>query len=140
MASSHLTSHCQRLVLGRAGLPSEPDRGSVQTDNPEQSTDNNAGEATTTDVAQGRIRGRVWLDQDRDGQWAGRPSPRTQTRTCGRRSHRAAAIGLVMVLDAPWVARAVTSTDRWLIRGLLGLPPAEGDNRRVLAVLRFLGP
>jgi signal transduction histidine kinase len=30
------------------------------------------------------------------------------------------AVGLVMVLAAPWVARGVTSVDRWLVRGLLG--------------------
>jgi hypothetical protein len=40
----------------------------VQTESPEQSTDNNFGEATTTYVAQGKISGHVWLDQDRDGQ------------------------------------------------------------------------
>jgi signal transduction histidine kinase len=30
------------------------------------------------------------------------------------------AAGAAMVLAAPWVARAVTSADRWLMRGLLG--------------------
>jgi signal transduction histidine kinase len=30
------------------------------------------------------------------------------------------AIGVVMVLVAPWVTRAVVSADRWLLRGLLG--------------------
>jgi signal transduction histidine kinase len=30
------------------------------------------------------------------------------------------AVGTAMVLAAPWVTRAVTSADRWLIRGLLG--------------------
>jgi signal transduction histidine kinase len=30
------------------------------------------------------------------------------------------AVGLVMVLAAPWVARGVTSVDRWLVRALLG--------------------
>jgi signal transduction histidine kinase len=30
------------------------------------------------------------------------------------------AVGAAMVLAAPWVARGVTSVDRWLIRGLLG--------------------
>ena len=29
-------------------------------------------------------------------------------------------IGVVMVLAAPWVARAVVAADRWLLRGLLG--------------------
>jgi signal transduction histidine kinase len=32
----------------------------------------------------------------------------------------ALAVGAAMVLASPWVARAVTSADRWLIRGLLG--------------------
>jgi signal transduction histidine kinase len=32
----------------------------------------------------------------------------------------AAAVGAAMLLAAPWVARAVTSADAWLIRGLLG--------------------
>jgi len=32
----------------------------------------------------------------------------------------ALAAGAAMVLAAPWVARAATSADRWLIRGLLG--------------------
>jgi signal transduction histidine kinase len=30
------------------------------------------------------------------------------------------AVGVVMVLAAPWVTRAVTSADRWLVRRLLG--------------------
>jgi signal transduction histidine kinase len=30
------------------------------------------------------------------------------------------AVGVVMVLAAPWVTRAVVSADRWLLRGLLG--------------------
>jgi signal transduction histidine kinase len=30
------------------------------------------------------------------------------------------AVGAAMVLAAPWVTRAVTSADRWLLRGLLG--------------------
>jgi signal transduction histidine kinase len=30
------------------------------------------------------------------------------------------AVGAAMVLAAPWVTRAVTSVDRWLVRGLLG--------------------
>jgi Domain of unknown function DUF11 len=38
------------------------------TDSPELSTDNNAGQASTTYRAQGFISGRVWLDLDRDGQ------------------------------------------------------------------------
>jgi signal transduction histidine kinase len=32
----------------------------------------------------------------------------------------AVAVGLVMVLAAPWATRAATSVDRWLLRGLLG--------------------
>jgi uncharacterized repeat protein (TIGR01451 family) len=40
----------------------------VTTDSPEPSTDNNSIQATTTYLAQGFISGRVWLDQDRDGQ------------------------------------------------------------------------
>jgi uncharacterized repeat protein (TIGR01451 family) len=40
----------------------------VSTDSPEQSTDNNTAEGTTTYQAQGFISGRVWLDADRDGQ------------------------------------------------------------------------
>jgi hypothetical protein len=40
----------------------------VRTDSPEPSTDNNTLQATTTYQAQGFISGRVWLDQDRDGQ------------------------------------------------------------------------
>ncbi|HEY2957717.1 MAG TPA: sensor domain-containing protein [Actinomycetota bacterium] len=30
------------------------------------------------------------------------------------------AVGLVMLLAAPWVTRGVTAVDRWLLRGLLG--------------------
>jgi hypothetical protein len=40
----------------------------VRTDSPEPNTDNNTLQATTTYLAQGFISGRVWLDQDRDGQ------------------------------------------------------------------------
>ena len=40
----------------------------VTTDSPESSTDNNTGQASTTYLAQGFISGRVWMDQDRDGQ------------------------------------------------------------------------
>ncbi|HEU4397380.1 MAG TPA: hypothetical protein VFU54_06025 [Actinomycetota bacterium] len=40
----------------------------ARTDSPEPSTDNNTGQASTTYLAQGFISGRVWLDQDRDGQ------------------------------------------------------------------------
>jgi hypothetical protein len=40
----------------------------ARTDSPEPVTDNNTLEASTTYQAQGFISGRVWLDQDRDGQ------------------------------------------------------------------------
>jgi uncharacterized repeat protein (TIGR01451 family) len=40
----------------------------VTTDSPEPSTDNNSIQANTTYLAQGFISGRVWLDQNRDGQ------------------------------------------------------------------------
>src|SRR4029453_10541597 len=40
----------------------------AHTDSPEPTTDNNTLQATTTYLAQGFISGRVWLDQDRDGQ------------------------------------------------------------------------
>jgi SdrD B-like domain/Domain of unknown function DUF11 len=40
----------------------------ASTDSPEQSIENNTLQATTTYQAQGFISGRVWLDQDRDGQ------------------------------------------------------------------------
>jgi hypothetical protein len=40
----------------------------VTTDSPESSTDNNSIQATTTYRPQGFISGRVWMDQDRDGQ------------------------------------------------------------------------
>jgi hypothetical protein len=40
----------------------------ARTDSPEPNTDNNTLQASTTYQAQGFISGRVWLDQDRDGQ------------------------------------------------------------------------
>jgi hypothetical protein len=40
----------------------------VRTDSLEPTTDNNTLQATATYQAQGFISGRVWLDQDRDGQ------------------------------------------------------------------------
>jgi DNA-binding NarL/FixJ family response regulator len=46
-----------------------------------------------------------------------------------------AGIAATLVISAGVVEKHVAS-----IFGKLGLPPAEGDNRRVLAVLRFLGP
>jgi DNA-binding NarL/FixJ family response regulator len=45
-----------------------------------------------------------------------------------------AAIAAALVVSAGAVEKHVAS-----IFGKLGLPPSEGDNRRVLAVLRFLG-
>jgi DNA-binding NarL/FixJ family response regulator len=45
-----------------------------------------------------------------------------------------AGIAAILVISAGVVEKHVAS-----IFGKLGLPPAEGDNRRVLAVLRFLG-
>jgi DNA-binding NarL/FixJ family response regulator len=45
-----------------------------------------------------------------------------------------AGIAAALVISAGVVEKHVAS-----IFGKLGLPPAEGDNRRVLAVLRFLG-
>jgi DNA-binding NarL/FixJ family response regulator len=45
-----------------------------------------------------------------------------------------AGIAATLVVSAGVVEKHVAS-----IFGKLGLPPAEGDNRRVLAVLRFLG-
>ncbi len=45
-----------------------------------------------------------------------------------------AGIAATLVITAGVVEKHVAS-----IFGKLGLPPAEGDNRRVLAVLRFLG-
>ena len=44
-----------------------------------------------------------------------------------------AGIAATLVISAGAVEKHVAS-----IFGKLGLPPAEGDNRRVLAVLRFL--
>jgi signal transduction histidine kinase len=49
------------------------------------------------------------------------------------------AAGAVMILAAPWAARAVTSADRWLMRGLLGpgrlaLRVADLEQTRALAV------
>jgi hypothetical protein len=47
----------------------------ARTDSLEQSTDNNTIQASTTYVPQGFISGRVWLDEDRDGQRdAGEPA------------------------------------------------------------------
>ncbi|MEA2587907.1 MAG: hypothetical protein QOH66_834 [Actinomycetota bacterium] len=47
------------------------------------------------------------------------------------------AVGLAMVLAAPWVARGITSVDRWLIRGLLG-PGRLAERVRALQETRAL--
>ena len=69
----HSIEYLSRIILTAtvgAGTPEGTLRfvATAQTDSPESSTDNNAGEASTTYLAQGFIRGQVWLDQDRDGQ------------------------------------------------------------------------
>jgi DNA-binding NarL/FixJ family response regulator len=46
-----------------------------------------------------------------------------------------AGIAAALVVSAGVVEKHVAS-----IFGKLGLPPSEADNRRVLAVLRYLGP
>jgi hypothetical protein len=69
-AGLELVSPIQLVATVGAGTPDGPVSftATVTTDSPEQSTDNNSGQATTTYLAQGFISGRVWLDQDRDGQ------------------------------------------------------------------------
>jgi hypothetical protein len=69
----HSIEYLSRIILTAtvgAGTPEGTLRfvATAQTDSPESFTDNNAGEASTTYLAQGFIRGQVWLDQDRDGQ------------------------------------------------------------------------
>src|SRR5215475_627716 len=63
-------SPIELVATVNAGTPDGPLtlRATVSTDSPEQSTDNNTAEGTTTYQAQGFISGRVWLDSDRDGQ------------------------------------------------------------------------
>jgi uncharacterized repeat protein (TIGR01451 family) len=65
-----LVSPIELLATVNAGTPDGPltFTATVSTDSPEQSTDNNTVQGTTTYQAQGFISGRVWLDQDRDGQ------------------------------------------------------------------------
>jgi hypothetical protein len=65
-----LVSPIQLVAAGGAGTPEGPltFTATVRTDSPEPITDNNTLQATTTYQAQGSIGGRVWLDQDRDGQ------------------------------------------------------------------------
>jgi hypothetical protein len=69
-AGLELVSPIQLVATVGAGTPDGPlsFTATVTTDSPESSTDNNSGQATTTYLAQGSISGRVWLDQDRDGQ------------------------------------------------------------------------
>ncbi len=69
-AGLELVSPIQLVATVGAGTPDGPlsFTATVTTDSPESSTDNNSGQATTTYLAQGFISGRVWLDQDRDGQ------------------------------------------------------------------------
>jgi hypothetical protein len=69
----HSIEYLSRIILTAtvgAGTPEGTLRvvATARTDSPELSTDNNAGEASTTYRAQGFISGQVWLDQDRDGQ------------------------------------------------------------------------
>jgi len=69
-AGLELVSPIQLVATVGAGTPDGEltFTATVRTDSPEQSTDNNSAQATTTYLAQGFISGRVWLDQDRDGQ------------------------------------------------------------------------
>jgi uncharacterized repeat protein (TIGR01451 family) len=69
-AGLELVSPIQLVATVGAGTPDGTltFTATVSTDSLEQSTDNNTAQATTTYHAQGFISGRVWLDQDRDGQ------------------------------------------------------------------------
>jgi hypothetical protein len=69
-AGLELVSPIQLVATVGAGTPDGTltFAATVQTDSAEQSTDNNSAQATTSYLAQGFISGRVWLDQDRDGQ------------------------------------------------------------------------
>jgi hypothetical protein len=69
-AGLELVSPIQLVATVGAGTPDGTltFTATVSTDSPEQSTDNNTAQATTSYLAQGFISGRVWLDQDRDGQ------------------------------------------------------------------------
>jgi uncharacterized repeat protein (TIGR01451 family) len=69
----HSIEYLDRIVLTVTARGGTPDGtlsfvATASTTSPEISTDNNTGEASTTYRAQGYISGRVWLDQDRDGQ------------------------------------------------------------------------
>jgi SdrD B-like domain len=69
-AGLELVSPIQLVATIGAGTPDGPlsFTATVSTDSPESSTDNNSLQATTTYRAQGFISGRVWLDQNRNGQ------------------------------------------------------------------------
>jgi hypothetical protein len=69
----HSIEYLSRIILTATVGAGTPEGtlwfvATARTDSPELSTDNNAGEASTTYRAQGFIRGQIWLDQDRDGQ------------------------------------------------------------------------
>jgi hypothetical protein len=68
--SLEFVSPIQLVATVGAGTPEGPltFTATARTDSPEPTTDNNTLQATTTYLAQGFISGRVWLDQDRDGQ------------------------------------------------------------------------
>jgi Domain of unknown function DUF11/SdrD B-like domain len=68
--SLEFVSPIQLVATVGAGTPDGPltFTATARTDSPEPTTDNNTLQATTTYQAQGFISGRVWLDQDRDGQ------------------------------------------------------------------------
>jgi uncharacterized repeat protein (TIGR01451 family) len=65
-----LVGPIQLVVSVGAGTPegSLTFTATARTDSPEQSTDNNTLQASTTYVPRGFISGRVWLDENRDGQ------------------------------------------------------------------------
>jgi hypothetical protein len=69
-AGLELVSPIQLVATVGAGTPDGTltFAATVSTDSAEQSTDNNSAQATTSYLAQGFISGRVWLDQDGDGQ------------------------------------------------------------------------
>jgi hypothetical protein len=65
-----LVSPIQLVATVGAGTPDGTltFTATVGTDSPEPTTDNNTLQATTSYQAQGLVSGRVWRDQDRDGQ------------------------------------------------------------------------
>jgi SdrD B-like domain/Domain of unknown function DUF11 len=68
--SLEFVSPIQLVATVEAGTPEGAltFTATARTDSPEPNTDNNTLQASTTYQAQGFISGRVWLDQDRDGQ------------------------------------------------------------------------